>query len=89
MRWQGFVGCPTMEAGVHGSMVGQTEESDVCCLGGAEKPLRRWISTIKFHSFAGLIAQSVEQRPFKALVLGSSPSQPIFYFSTLTSQGNS
>jgi hypothetical protein len=27
---------------------------------------------------AGLIAQSVEQRPFKALVLGSSPSQPIF-----------
>jgi hypothetical protein len=26
--------------------------------------------------FPGLIAQSVEQRPFKALVLGSSPSQP-------------
>ena len=29
----------------------------------------------------------VEQRPFKALVVGSSPTQPTFDFSTLTSQG--
>ena len=31
---------------------------------------------IKYLGKNGLIAQSVEQRPFKALVLGSSPSQP-------------
>jgi hypothetical protein len=32
---------------------------------------------LRFASFsAGLVAQSVEQRPFKPLVLGSSPSQP-------------
>src|SRR6476619_890096 len=29
-----------------------------------------------FNGVSGLVAQSVEQRPFKPLVLGSSPSQP-------------
>jgi len=29
-----------------------------------------------FNGGSGLVAQSVEQRPFKPLVLGSSPSQP-------------
>src|SRR5207247_11436497 len=30
----------------------------------------------RFYRLFGLVAQSVEQRPFKPLVLGSSPSQP-------------
>jgi hypothetical protein len=30
----------------------------------------------------------VEQRPFKALAVGSSPTQPNFYFSALIPQGN-
>src|SRR5207245_2878562 len=30
----------------------------------------------RIAEFYGLVAQSVEQRPFKPLVLGSSPSQP-------------
>src|SRR6266404_1579129 len=30
----------------------------------------------RIADFGGLVAQSVEQRPFKPLVLGSSPSQP-------------
>ena len=43
------------------------------------------MSIIKAHSFeldasGGLIAQSVEHRPFKAVVLGSSPSQPTIFF---------
>ncbi len=38
---------------------------------------------IDFKRF-GLVAQSVEQRPFKPLVLGSSPSQP----TTLKLDGN-
>ena len=42
------------------------------------------VSIIKAHSFeldasGGLIAQSVEHRPFKAVVLGSSPSQPTIF----------
>ena len=37
-----------------------------------------------FAAFCGLVAQSVEQRPFKPLVLGSSPSQP----TTLKYRGN-
>jgi predicted GIY-YIG superfamily endonuclease len=38
----------------------------------------------------GLVAQSVEQRPFKPLVLGSSPSQPtIFYALGLHLSSNS
>ena len=37
---------------------------------------RRERGTPPFRYSAGLVAQSVEQRPFKPLVLGSSPSQP-------------
>ena len=36
----------------------------------------------------GSIAQSVEQRPFKALVLGSSPSRPKMHFRVPRFQGN-
>ena len=32
------------------------------------------------HSTPGLVAQSVEQCPFKALVVGSSPTQPTTSF---------
>src|SRR5438045_1957126 len=39
-------------------------------LGGVGGPARRSLGE------GGLVAQSVEQRPFKPLVLGSSPSQP-------------
>src|SRR6266581_2779814 len=35
-----------------------------------------WKPGWRFNGVSGLVAQSVEQRPFKPLVLGSSPSQP-------------
>ena len=36
---------------------------------------QKWIRT-RFYRGFGLVAQSVEQRPFKPLVAGSSPAQP-------------
>ena len=35
---------------------------------------------------SGLVAQSVEQRPFKPLVAGSSPAQPTTFFPAETAQ---
>ena|ERR1044071_251724 len=40
------------------------------------KHCRSAILSLKEAGLCGLVAQSVEQRPFKPLVLGSSPSQP-------------
>ncbi len=42
----------------------------------ANKLLRRSGGLVTVRIPFGLVAQLVEQRPFKALVLGSSPSQP-------------
>ena len=43
---------------------------------------RRYIkeSSIRLSNNGGLIAQSVEHRPFKAVVPGSSPGQPTIFF---------
>ena len=59
-------------------------------VGRPSKPL----ATIRFSDtvplrFPRVGSSMVEQRPFKALVVGSSPTQPTFDFSTLTSQVNS
>ena len=42
---------------------------------------RRYIkkSSIRLSNNGGLIAQSVEHRPFKAVVPGSSPGQPTIF----------
>ena len=49
---------------------------------------RRISNTFCARFLRGSIAQSVEQRPFKALVLGSSPSRPMVHFRTLLFEGN-
>src|SRR5437588_11965116 len=41
--------------------------------------LRQWHGWITKLLPGGSVAQSVEQRPFKALVPGSSPGRPSFY----------
>src|ERR1051325_5371377 len=44
-----------------------------------------WVGQVRLEQVhrCGLVAQSVEQRPFKPLVLGSSPSQPTSFFAPL------